>query len=849
LAQEQAQGKAPPAFRPYISAEQNPAEFTARAVILGALFGILFASVSVYLGLKTGITVSASIPIAVLSITIFRKLGNSTILENNMVQTTGSAGESVAAGVVFTLPALVLLGFELEFLRVFLLALAGGWLGILFMIPLRRALIVKEHGVLKYPEGTACADILVAGEKGGELSKNIFAGLGAGILYGLLQKVFGIFKDTPEWSTKGDTYRGAAVNGEVTPELLGVGYVIGFRQAAIMVAGGVLSWLVFIPAIKFFGHGLTEKIYPGTKTIAEMDHWGVWSAYIRYIGAGGVAVGGLISLARSMPTIVNAFRAGIKDLSSSDKAPSTASTNPGAPYRDSQVPTFGDVPRTERDLPFQVVVGGGVVLFLVLWAILGFFVNPGYILGDAVASILIVVFSFFFVTVSSRICGLIGSSSNPVSGMTIATLMATCVTFLLAGWTETNHPNASFSAVALSIGAVVCISAAIGGATSQDLKTGYLVGATPRAQQIALMIGSMTSVLVIGAIVIFANVAYTRYLPSELSGKAFSTGPGIHIRKVADLTGKEFAKVTLSDEAAKPLNVAPGVYLAVEEEANEEEKKEGATGAFLLVFTGGETSEPVAGVVRVRDNAPGVSHQGRSPAKGYTGTVISVIGNSEIPDGSYLAQPTGGQEAGQPGAYTIQLVHEDGVGGKKLPAPKAGLMALLINGFLNQKLPWALVLLGVFIAVTMELCGIAALPFAVGLYLPLSTSTPIFAGGIIRHFVDARRRKAQGLPANGEEEASDEAGSGVLYASGLIAGGALAGLVISFLTAGQLNEATEGIGKGLWASLTGSGVPAEVNDIVAVMAFAALGFSLFRVADKDRVKKPTPTASAEASGD
>jgi putative OPT family oligopeptide transporter len=282
---------APQGFSPYVPADQQQSEFTPRAVILGVIFGILFASVSVYLGLKTGITVSASIPIAVLSITIFRKLGRSTILENNMVQTVGSAGESIAAGVVFTLPAMILLGFELEFVRVFLLALAGGWLGILFMIPLRRALIVKEHGVLKYPEGTACADILIAGEKGGELSKNIFTGLGAGLGYGLLQKVFGIFKDTPEWTTKGTTYRGFTVNGEVTPELLGVGYVIGFRQAAIMLAGGVLAWMVFIPAIMFFGHGLTTKIYPGTTPISEMDHWAIWGAYIRYIGAGGVVPG------------------------------------------------------------------------------------------------------------------------------------------------------------------------------------------------------------------------------------------------------------------------------------------------------------------------------------------------------------------------------------------------------------------------------------------------------------------------------------------------------------------------------------------------------------------------------
>src|SRR5437868_2773461 len=402
-----------PAFQPYVSAEKRLPELTARAAILGAFFGLLFGAVTVYVGLRAGLTVSASIPIAVLSISILRAFGKATILENNIVQTTGSAGESVAGGVIFTLPALIFLGFPLEYSRIFLLTLIGGWLGVFFMIPLRRQLIVKEHGNLLYPEGTACADVLIAGDRGGSFASRVFWGLGLGGLYTLFQNenLFAAWPSTPTWDIK--QYPGASLRASTTAEYMGVGYIIGPRVAGVLLAGGVFSWLVLMPAIHFFGSGMATAIYPGTVPISQMSPTDLWRTYVRPMGAGAVAAAGLITLLKTVPTIVSALQASLKQLGAGKSDQSSL--------------------RTDDDLPMSVTVGGSVLLIVMMWAFLTFKPVPGAqtsLFANVVASIFVVIFGFLFVTVSSRITGLIGSSANPVSGMTIATLMATSAIFL-----------------------------------------------------------------------------------------------------------------------------------------------------------------------------------------------------------------------------------------------------------------------------------------------------------------------------------------------------------------------------------------------------------------------------------
>ncbi len=460
-------------FKPYISSAQSPRELTWKSIFLGLIFGIIFGASTVYLGLKIGMTVSASIPIAVLSIAIFKKFGRSTILENNIVQTTGSAGESIASGVTFTLPALIFLGFELEYPLIVTLTLIGGVMGVLFMIPLRRYLIVKEHGKLPYPEGTACADVLIAGEKGGKLAKLVFSGLGFAGAYKLLMSIGGFWKDTPFFTLP--WFRNAVVAAEITPELLGVGYIIGPRIASYTAAGGALAWLVLMPAISFFGQTLSAPIAPATKLISEMSMMEIWANYIRYIGGGTVVFGGLVTLVRSFPTIWNSFAKGFKDFQAAKMLKTTAE-------------------RTDRDIPIMVTVFGSLFLIVVI----GFLpFMPGTTLSHFIAALLVVVLGFFFSTVSSRITGLIGSSSNPISGMTITTLMITCLIFVLCGW-----KGKEFAAVALSVGTLVCIAAANAGNTSQDLKTGFLVGATPFKQQLSLIVGVVLSSLIIGATMI-----------------------------------------------------------------------------------------------------------------------------------------------------------------------------------------------------------------------------------------------------------------------------------------------------------------------------------------------------------
>jgi putative OPT family oligopeptide transporter len=594
-------------FQPYIPASQSPAEFTLRAIILGALFGLLFAASTVYLGLRAGLTVSASIPIAVLAISALKRLGGSTILENNIVQTIGSAGESVAAGVVFTVPALIFLtpngpGY-FSYLQITMLTFAGGILGVLMMVPLRRALIVKEHGVLPYPEGTACAEVLVAGERGGRLAATVFAGLGVGALWKALSWIFNLFRTEIGYSTpRGSQFPNATLNVDVSPEYLGVGYVIGPRIAGTMFAGGVLSWLVLLPLLTILGELITvpfPPIHPNFANnpatgrpflISEMSPGQLWSAYIRYIGAGAVLASGLITLSRTIPTIVSSARGSLRDISAARGA-------------------AGQM-RTERDIPMAVVLGGSLLLAVFMA------VAPGLpTQGNVLAAVLIVVFGFFFATVSSRITGLIGSSSNPISGMTIATLILTCLLFVALGWT-----GDMYSPIALCVGAIVCIAAANAGNTSQDLKTGYIVGATPIHQQLGLMVGVLASAAVIGITTLYMHQVF-------------------------------------------------------------------------------------------------------------------------------------------------------GIGSEAVPAPQATLMSTIIRGLLNQNLPWGLVLVGVFLSVTLELCGIHSLSFAVGSYLPIATTAPIFAGGLVRWWVERRTGVTQ----------ESDVSSGTLFSSGLIAGGSIAGIVFAIL--------------------------------------------------------------------
>ena len=477
-----------PSFQPFVADVESRPEFTARALILGSLFGVLFGAVTVYVGLRAGLTVAASIPISVLSISILRAFGRASILENNIVQTTGNAGQSIASGVIFTLPALIFLGFDLESSRIFALALFGGWLGVLFMIPLRRQLIVEEHGTLTYPEGTACADVLMAGERGGSFASRVFFGLGLGALYTLFQSdnIFGLFPSTPNESFDyGEQHllKGGAIRADVTPEYLGVGYIIGIRTAAIMVAGGVFSWFVLMPAIYFFGSHLTAPLYPGTTLIKDMSPSDLWRTYVRPMGAGAVACSGLITLLRTAPTILAALAEGVRSITKGN-ASSTANETSARPAR------------TEHDLPWSVVIGGSVLLVILLWVFLQFKPVPGAQVGafaNFAASLLVVLFGFLFVTVSARIVGIVGSSASPVSGMTIATLMATAAIFLVRGWTAP-----AFGALAITIGGIVCIAASNAGDTAQDLKTGYMIGATPWKQQLAIMIGVIISVLSIG---------------------------------------------------------------------------------------------------------------------------------------------------------------------------------------------------------------------------------------------------------------------------------------------------------------------------------------------------------------
>jgi putative OPT family oligopeptide transporter len=730
MATKQWSSTAPPGeFRPYVDASETIAEFSLRAVILGSLFGVLFGAVSVYVGLRAGLTVSASIPIAVLSISILRAFGRSTILENNIVQTTGSAGESVAAGVIFSMPALIFLGFSLnaEYWRIFFLALMGGWLGVLFMIPLRRQLIVKEHGNLTFPEGTACADVLVAGERGGSFAGRVFWGLGLGGVYTFCMNTFGLWPSQPEYRPK--WLPGASFRANITSEYLGVGYIIGPRVSGTLFAGGVISWLVIMPAIKFFGSlSGSVALYPSTIPIGQMTPDQLYGSYIRSIGAGAVAASGLITLIKTLPTILSALTAGIKDIRAKQAAAAAA------------------VNRTERDMSMRVVLIGSAVIVAMVWALLKFKPIPGAMtsgFADFLAAIFVVVFGFLFVTVASRISGLIGNSSNPISGMTIATLMATCAVFLVIHWTSTAD-----QVLALTIGGVVCIASAIAGATSQDLKTGYLVGATPYWQQVALVIGVMVSSFAIGGTLILMNIGLAQYKPLKIALDIDRLQPGVDVQE------------------------------------------------------------------------RGYTYNGK------TYVLVNALGSHEVPDGKYLYDPATGE---------IEVQWVQGIGSDQAAAPQARLMATVISGILNQRLPWRLVFLGVFLVIAIELLGVRSLPFAVGSYLSIATTMAMFAGGLVRWLAEQGMEK--------KSDAESEVSPGSLYASGLIAAGGVFGLLAIILNLMQDPELSKHVPRWLaivfrlpWPAkmfALGEKVPG-ISQVpaVGVVLFVLLAISLFVSARK-----------------
>jgi len=754
-------------FEPYIPARTLMREFTLRAVLTGTVLGMIFGASSLYLVLKVGLTVSASIPVAVISLALFRglsKLGvrDATILENNISQTAGSAGESIAFGIGVTMPAILILGFDLELTRVMLVALLGGLLGILMMIPLRRALIVKEHGVLKYPEGTACAAVLTAGaspeSRAAESSaakadmataaaaglgrssggKVIFTGFGVGLLYKTLNVALKGWKDIPQ-KVFGAPFQAGSLGIEISPELLGVGYIIGPRIASIMCGGGVLAYLVLIPMIKFFGEKLTGPLAPGTIPISQMGPGEIREAYVLYIGAGAVAAGGIISVVRSLPIIWHGLRAGLGDFRASR-------TNGGA--------GSAGVQRTDRDLP-MIFVGIGLVVLMAAITL----APPLHM--NLLGAILIVVFGFLFVTVSSRLTGEIGSSSNPISGMTVATLLLTCLIFLIVGWT-----GGTYYVTALSVGAVVCIAASNGGTTSQDLKTGFLVGGTPKLQQYSILVGAFASALVLGPILLKLNAAATVYVPAA--------------------------------------QVAPGL----------------ATDATKL------TREERLSGPQARDDAGTYFVWQKTDAAGG-------------PAGKYLVNRAGRAVwLVDPGINGVHRERPDGTTVSKFDAPKATLMSYIIKGILDRRLPWALVLLGVFISVTLELSGIASLPFAVGVYLQLSSTTPIFVGGLIRWLVDRLKRDELKHAQLDETQlvAESDKSPGVLLASGYIAGGAIAGIVIAFLT-GVLDRVNAFLTT--WSTAHNPFFNGLHADALALIPFAVLTGFLYLVA-REKLLAPKP---------
>jgi len=669
-------------IKPFVAASENVKELTLKSILVGSIFGVIFGAATVYLALKAGLTVSASIPIAVIAITLGRKYLKTTILENNIIQTTGSAGESIAAGVAFTLPGFLFLSAPdsasyFNYLTILILAIIGGLLGTLLMIPLRKALIVNEHANLPYPEGTACGDVLKAGEKGGDFAKTAFWGLGVSFTYAILQKVLHVIAETPYYATQqiNKFFPSAKISGEITPEYLGVGYIIGPRIAGVLVAGGVLSWLVFIPllasivpadtiALQLIKLGYLKSLTseggkggwnPITHQFADYSS-AIYYAFIRQIGAGAVAAGGIITLIKTIPTIIQSVKGSITSIQSNKSNKEHS------------------IERTDKDLHIKFVAFGSLALVLLITLLPQ--VPGNSILQKLLIGVLVIIFGALFVTVSSRIVGLIGSSNNPISGMTIATVMGTSLIFLSVGWT-----GVAFEPLVLVVGGMICIAAANAGATSQDLKSGYIVGATPKNQQIALFVGAIVSSIVIGLTIQFLDKPTTEM-------------------------------------------VNQGIYHAI--------------------------------------------------------------------------------------------------GTEKYPAPQATLMATLIKGILSQNLDWQFVFVGVFVAITLELCGIKSLSFAVGAYLPLSTTLPIAIGGAVRAFVD--KRSPEKKHQSSEEE---ELGKGNLFATGLVAGGAVAGVIIAFMSgtnAGEQFLNTVNLEHHLTQLLSENGY-----FIVGTLFFVAMGYILYKI--------------------
>ncbi len=743
-------------FRPFIPASARLRELTWGPLVAGTLLGVVFGASSLYLVLKVGLTVSASIPVAVISITLFRLLARlglrpATILENNIVQTAGSAGESIAFGVGVTMPAIMILGYDLEVLRVTLVGVLGGLLGILMMIPLRRALIVEQHAELKYPEGTACAEVLKAGASeesriaagedprsaGAETpgARTIFGGFAIAALYKTAMVALKAWRDVPE-RVLGPPLAGGSLSAEISPELLGVGYIIGPRVASTMCAGGVLAYLVLIPMIEFFGRAVPGAVAPGTIPIADMAPAQVRGAYVLYIGAGAVAAGGIVSLARSLPTIWRGLQGGLRDLRASRAGP-----------RDG-------VPRTEHDLPMRAVVIG----LLALVGAIG--LTPSFRMNLA-GALLIVVFGFLFVTVSSRLTGEIGSSSNPISGMTVATLLLTCAIFLGLGWT-----GPGYYVTALSVGAIVCVAASNGGTTSQDLKTGFLIGATPRAQQIAILVGALASALALGPILVRLDQAATVYVPRVTTERVERGGA------IEEVPVEHFA----ADLRADPSKL-------------------------------GE-KEPLVGPQARADHGLYRPWHKDDDAGGRPGRYLVDDAGRAV----YFVDP---------GINGTFVTRPDGSKVTKFDAPKATLMSYIIKGILNRQLPWALVLLGVMLSVVLEMCGVASLPFAVGVYLPLSSSTPILIGGIVRWLADRSIRVANAGGALSAEElaAEGDKSAGVLLASGFIAGGAIAGIVIAFV-AGVLGDLQARVDA--WSTASNPFYGGPYADALSLLPFAGL---------------------------
>jgi len=754
-------------FRPFIPPHARLRELTPLPLIMGTLLGMVFGASSLYLVLKVGLTVSASIPVAVLSITFFRffswisknKIRNATILENNIVQTAGSAGESIAFGLGVTMPAIMILGFDLEITRVMLVATLGGLIGILMMIPLRRALIVQQHGYLKYPEGTACAEVLkaaaspesrdaahagdavarAAADEAVSGGKIIIGGFAIGFVYYGLQQIFKIMKEVPE-KIFGKPYDGASISLENNPALLGVGYIIGPRISALMMAGGVLSYLVLIPAIKYFGSAGGLPLAPETThSITDMSVEEIQKRYILYIGAGAVAAAGIISLFRSIPLIWRGLKGGIADLRAS-----------GAVRE--------NVARTEQDLSMKWVVGGIIALLIVIM------IAPQLNLRfNLLGAVLIVAFGFLFVLVSSRLTGEVGSSSCPTSGMMIATVLLTCLIFVIIGWTAP-----PYFVTALSIGGIVCIASSNGGTISQDLKTGFLVGSTPKSQQIAILIGTLASALILGPILMQFNKSGTVYLPVA-GNKDFAFPSSFHAN--------------------------PADYLR---DSDGQPKRERLSGAQA----GGDPNEYFVYHKTNTDNGPAGRY---------------LVNNDGEP--VYLADP------GIDGVYDKR---PDGTSVRKFTAPKATLVSYIIKGILGGGLPWGLVLLGVFIAIVLELSGVSALAFAVGVYLPISTSAPVYVGGMVRWLVDryTRRKHAAATLTEDELVAEGDKSNGVLLSSGYIAGGTLAGVLFAFMVI-PWKERLDGWQK--WAGAHNPIFDGPNADWLAMIPFLALSVLLYLV--------------------